>query len=345
MPRVPWYIDENARHEAPTMRLLAYMGLAGREGVMGPDHLKVTALTTPGPQIQVAPGAFGVLNRASGGAFEAYVDKVGAAMVKDVNPTDATVGGRTDLVIARILNPYVSESGSSIPTPADPENGPYWDIQVIEGVSPNINSVTAHNPNWSAIPLARIVRPANTGIVQQNNIIELRSLVDLSGERLIIIDNPPPTPPPIASAIWTNTMHFPTVTELDDDTTAWTDWPANAYWDVPIPSWAAEVDIFGSFNPQFDNDVWGELRLNFGGNPGPAIMFDENVSPLQQYPGPQQVNIPLGGTYTIPSNQRGKVVRMKLQAHFLDPSNHRGDLATRNGVYLSVFLSFKRYPY
>jgi hypothetical protein len=345
MVRVPWYIDANAVHNPPTMRMLAYMALAGREGVLGGPDLKVTALTTPGPQVQIAPGSFGILNRSVGGSYEAYCDKLSAALTRDVNPTDATVGGRTDLVIARVLNPYVSESGSNIPLPADPAAGPYWDVQVIEGVTPNINSVQAHNPNWSAIPLARIVRPPNTGIVQQNHIVELRSLVDLSGERIIIIDNPPPDPPPIAQAYYTNNLHFPTYSEFDHTVTAWTDWPSGAWFDVPIPSWAVEVDIDSFFNPQFDNDVWGEFRTNWGGNAGPSTMFDLNVSWQQQNPGPQQMTQPILGTYTIPANQRGKIVRVKLQVRNLDPSNHAGDLSTRNGVYWKLNLNFKRTPY
>lgn len=345
MARIPWYIDASAIHQPATMRMLAYMALAGREGVLGQDHLKVTALSTPGAAIQVAPGAFGALNRAQGGEFEAYCDKLPSSYQVAVPATDATVGGRTDLVIARVLNPYVSESGSSIPIPASPAEGPYWDVQVVTNVAPNTNSIRSTNPNYSAITLARIVRPINTGVVQPGHIVDLRSLVDLSGERIIIIDNPPPSPPPISTALWTNSLHFPTVTAFSYNTTAWTDWPATAFFDVPIPSWAVECDIFGSFNPQYTDDVWGEARLMFGTTAGPAVMYDENVTAGQTVNGPQQLVIPMSGTYAIPTDQRGKVVRVKLQNRALAPGDHPGNLGTRNGVYLQLQLSFKRYPY
>lgn len=341
MARVPWYIDQAARHDPPTQRTLAYMALGGRDGVLGTLDLAIRPQTTPAASILALPGAFGVVSTHVGGAYEAYLDKLSVAETRAVSPTGAAA--RTDLVIARVENPYVSGTGLWA-TPAQPADGPYWDIVVIEGVSANINSVKAWNSQWTAITLARITRPANTGIVSATDIVDLRSLVDLGGERIIIIEAPPVTPPPIAQPIFTESFHCSAVVNLASTQTAWIDYPAAATFQVPIPSWAVECDILGSFNPQFDNTIWGEVRLNFGGTAGPAIMFDMNVVPGQTTPGPQQVTIPLAGTYAIPSAQRGKIITMKLQAHMLSPGTHPGKLSTRNGVYVGVLLGFKKYP-
>lgn len=339
--RVPVLIDAWANHDARSFRALVYAALQGQEGVLLSDHLKITALGTPGAQVRCAPGLFVVRNTAVGGAYESYLDKFGTQIVKDVAATDAS-GPRSDLVIARIKNPYPGGSGTGgWQEPTDKVNGPYWDIDVITGVPATMNNVHVQNATWTAITLARITRPASTGIVTDAHITDLRSLVDLSGERITIISNPPTTAPPVAQQQWTNTKHFSTDTTFAAATTAWTDWPAGANWDVPIPSWAVEVDVIGTFNPQFDNKIYGQARMVFGGNAMSGIVFDENP------PGSawQRVNIPIIGTYAIPSSQRGQIVNMKLQLQNTDPPNHSGNLKTRNGVYLGISLNFKRTPY
>lgn len=339
--RVPWYIDAAARHRARTMRLLAYNAVNGQEGVLGADHLRVQALGTPGAQVQVLPGAFSVLARHVGGSFEAYVDKIDEAQLVSIPATSAA--GRTDLLVLRILNPYVSEVGGSIQQPVSPQDGPYWDIVPIMGVTSGTNHVSAYNPGWSAITLALITRPANTGIVQAGHITQLRNIVAPRSitERIIIApaENPPSTAPPIAHDIWSGTKHLATSSTFASTVTVFTDWPAGAFWDVPIPSWATQLDIFGSSNPTFNNPLWGEARLDFGGNAGPSTVYDE-----QDPNGLAKTVIIFGGSYNVPTTQRGKIVRVKMQHRNIDPANHSGVLTTRNGVNANLILIFKREP-
>src|SRR5580765_3563365 len=161
----PWYIDANARHLAAQQRLLAFNAMLGCEGVLQSDHLAVKDLDTPGASITVDPGAYSILARHSGGAYEAYVGKISVQETVAVNPVGSG-GSRTDLVILRVENPYVSGSGSWV-SPPDPLDGPYAYVRVIEGVTANINHVSAWNNTWSAITLARITRPASTGTILQ----------------------------------------------------------------------------------------------------------------------------------------------------------------------------------
>lgn len=350
MPGTPWVIDQDAQVNAQQARLLAYMATDGQQGVLGNTHLRVSQLGTPGASVQVAPGAFAIRHTGVGGEFESYVGKFGAAETAAVSPTGGSP--RTDLVIARVENPHAVGTGSWA-FPADPAAGPYWHIRVIEGVTPaNLPSVAAWNATWSAIALARITRPASTGIVQDSHITDLRTLVDLSGDRITIIQPPPPTEgggdpppttptvPPIAHDIWTGVLHLSTASTLATGQSAWIDWPAAAKWaEVPIPSWAVECDIFGSFNPQYDDDVYGEVRLMFHTTAGPSVVFDRNTDG-----GWQRDNIPIVGNFQIPAALRGKAVQVKLQAHMLDPGNHDGTLKTRTGVYLGIQLNFKRAP-
>lgn len=351
-PRVPWYIDTLARHRPRTMRLLAYMALAGRQGVLGNTHCRVTALTTPGAAVAVAPGAFGVLNTAVGGEYEAYVDKFGTQLLRDVPATDATPGGRTDLVVLRVENPSAVGTGGSWAIPEDPENGPYWDVRVIPGVTPNINSVVAHNPAWTAIPLARITRPANTGIVQQSHIHDLRSLVDLSGERIIIVDNPPPTPPPIAQTEFGQTDVASSYEELIGTQGAFVNFPNQVAYSVPVPSWAVEMDFQLTCNMYFINNCWGEVRLTMDGSAvaAPVNIFDYNWQPdnIQQA---DMRSLLIAGKAAIPAAKRGKIVEIRPQARFLNnvggsPNSHSASskLMTGRGCVMVARILFKRYP-
>ena len=345
-PRVPAFIDANARHRMRTLRVLCYAALAGREGVLEADDMKVRALSTPGPSITVDPGTFGVLARHVGGDFEAYVDKLPSQLTRGVNPTDAAVGGRTDLVVARVLNPYVTETGVSIPAPASAQDGPYWDIQVIEGVTPNINSVTAWNANMSAIPLARIVRPANTGIVQQSHIVDLRSLVDLSGERIVIIDNPPPDPPPIAQQLWTGVADCTGVTSsYTRSQTSFTNWPAPASWQVPVPSWAKTADVIAIVNPEINGNVYGELQLTLDGTAIEKTPTRYNYNYARTI-GPEQYVTTVMGSFPIPSGKAGKIVNLRMQGRSLsnNASTHPGTMTTHTGCYVHVQINFKRTP-
>lgn len=345
-PRVPWYVDAMARHQGPTMRLLAYMALAGREGVLASDHLQIRALTTPAGKIRAAPGGWGVNNAAPGGQFEAYCDKLPEELTVDVNPT--TSAARTDLVVLRVLNPYGGEAG--VPMPVDDENGPYWDVVVLHGVAPNITSVKAHDPTMSAITLARIQRPANTGIVTQAHITDLRSLVDLSGERIIIYAPSSPTPPPIAQEVFTESTPCQQATTVPSTQTGgFVPFPTNADWDyIPVPSWAVGVDVNVITNPQVTGSVWGTMRLVIrDGSTSEAmgiIPADYDVN-YKGGPGPERFTHLVGGTGIIPPQYRGKVVRMRLEVKSYDGSSaHPGVLAAERGTRVNLWLNFKRYP-
>jgi hypothetical protein len=331
----PWYIDQDARHSPKLARVLGYMGTEGQQGVLDSGHCAVKALGTPGAFVTIDPGVFSILNKASGGSYEAYLDKIDSQITVPVSPTPAAT--RTDLVILRVENPYAGGVGTGTwPIPADPVNGPYWSARVIEGVTPTyITNVTEWNATWTALTLARI-RRTNSSIVQAADIVDLRSLV--SYPRLTIVNNPAPEAPPTAQQIFTSSKEFGTVTTLAKSVTTFTDYPSGGWFDVPIPSWATAVDINGLFTPQFDGSIWAEARLSFGGNAGPSTFADENPpgSPWQR------LAWPLLGSYTVPSNQRGTVVRVQLQIRHLDPPNHTGQLSTRRGVYVSLWLNFKR---
>ena len=147
----------------------------------------------------------------------------------------------------------------------------------------NISDIASWASNWSAITLARIKR-TNSSIVQPADITDLRSLVDLSGQR--IVDDTIAAQPPIAAQIYSNSIHFPVDVTLPYTTTAWTDWPPTANFAVPIPSWAQEVDILGTFNPQTDDDMYGRPGSGSGRAPPTSPRRSRSTRTSSSVPGP-----------------------------------------------------------
>lgn len=352
----PWYIDAEARHFAQQQRLLAYAAVEGKEGVLAVDQLVVADLDTPGGAIQVMPGGYSILAKHTGGAFEAYVGKFTTAEQVTVNPTDSS-GARTDLVVLRVENPYVSGSGVWS-QPVDPLNGPYVHVRVIEGVAAGTNSVQQVDPSWSAIPLARIHRPASTGIVSQSHITDLRSLAKLGGERIIIVEPPPPDEPdppapPIAQPIFfdiineTSSGDDDTIDDDSDGSSGWLNWPEDATWTVPVPSWATSAEVFMQLLGirQEHEGTYGELRvqINNGSVPFPSVTYDFTTDG-EVNEGWRRDPMFTAASVSIPSSLRGKNIRFRAQATIEDDPGQDGVLRWTRGSAAILQVFFKQAP-
>ena len=346
----PWYIDAEARHFAQQQRLLAYAAVEGQEGVLGETHLAVTDLDTPGSSIQVMPGGYSIKARHTGGEYEAYVGKFTTAETVEVNPTDSS-GSRTDLVILRVENPYVAGAGSWA-QPADPLNGPYVHVRVIEGVPANTNSVQAVNTSWSAITLARIVRPANTGIVQQSHITDLRSLAKLGGQRITIIENPPADPPPVAQEVFydiRNETQERDDDRVDDDThgqSGWVSWPEDADWNVPVPSWATHAEIILQLLGirQEGEGTYGQLRVQVNNGTLTTAPVTYDFTTDGQVEGWRRDPMFAVGSEYIPSSLRGRVIRFRSQVTIEDDPGRDGTLKWTRGSAAVLQVVFQRNP-
>ena len=351
-PAVPFYIDAAAEHPASVLRTLAWAAVEGKQGILSPEALAPRALSTPGKGVSIDPGPFAIRAKQPGGQYQSYVDALQVAEFVPVSDVGSS-GPRSDLIIARIENPYAGEPTTW--TPVDPEDGPYRRLVAIEGVPSNINTVTSWNNTWSAIPICRITRPANTGQVLQSHITDLRSLAELGGDRITIevTNNPPATAPPIASQYYTNfnpsagdpnygnpgggsdTVHDYWVAD-----TNWKNWPSVASWDVPIPEWATSMDIeMTVLNAQLlYNDVYARLRMILDGSvvTPPLTIALDYVSEAPRY------NLAFGTAMVIPSSMRGKVVnfRTQLASNYVTP----GRLDAKGGTNSRLAVNFKRVP-
>lgn len=348
----PIYIGaEGAEHKPSQIRLLSYGLTTGVQGVLGNADCAIKALGTPGAAIQAMPGAYNVLARHLGGSYESYAGSFDEAEQVSVSPVGSS-GPRSDLVILRIQDTSVSGSGSW-PTPASAADGPYAYIVVVENVGAtcwDVRQVDPDGDTWSAITLARIDRPANTGIVSQSHITDLRSLAALGGTRLVVIENPPVTVPPIAQEVFARSTKCNANDTLKDNETSWKDWPQQANWQVPVPEWARTVSVMMTGTPASRSHVWAEIRLNIDGTALSPREVDLNLAEdtaINVY----RAVIPYGGVYTVPQAARGRVVTVKVQAH----SAYAGtgitlltadapDSDGKAGCYFDAWLLFQRNP-
>ena len=346
----PWYIDAEARHHAQQQRLLAYAAVEGQEGVLGEQHLAVRALDTPGGAVRVMPGGYSILAKHTGGGFEAYVGKFVEQETVTVNPTDSS-GPRTDLVVLRVENPYVVGAGTWS-QPADPLNGPYVHVRVIEGVPAGTNDVSTVNASWSAITLARIYRPANTGIVDQSHITDLRSLAKLGGGRVTLPpeeENPPA--PPIAQAIFFDVRNSGGVGDdtdsLDvDPSSTFHNWPDSADWDVPVPSWATGADVYLHLTGirQDNGGTWGQLRVQIadGGAHTTPVVYDFTSD--GEIEGWTRHNLIAASSEYIPSALRGQVQRFRCQARVDGREDSDAYIRWMRGSAAILQVVFKQSP-
>jgi hypothetical protein len=346
----PWYVGADGALMPPSAsRLLSYGLTTGKQGVLGTTDCAIKELGTPGPYIQAMPGAYNVMAKHLGGSYESYAGSFDEAETVAVSNVGSG-GSRRDLVVLVIMDTSVSGSGSwdDPPSAAD---GPYAAIEVIEGVGTTVWDVSqagAPYNTWSAITLARIDRPASTGIVDQSHITDLRSLAALGGTRTVIVDAP--DPPPIAQEVFAVSTNCNNNHQLLLSNTSYIDWPSQANWQVPVPEWARKVSVMMTGTPASAAHAWGEIRLNFAGTALSPREFDINNAPdgaVNVY----RANLHYGGVYTVPEAARGDVVTVKVQAKSnITPGSTRMLIADKvdvdgsAGCYFDLWLLFQRTP-
>lgn len=227
---VPWAIGGGSKLQAEMLRLVAWMNLGGNEGVFSSTDLEVKPLSVPGTGIRVMPGACGILNRALNASKEAYLARLFAQDLVDINPTGAGVG-RSDLIIARIENPYISGEPWNLPEPEDRDDGPYVFTRVIEGVPSNTKTVAELGLGYSAIPLARVDIPASTGTIIPAYLTDLRTVVNpfTGGVQGPGSGGGTTNPPPDGSLGISDTDPIP--------------FPFSSPWQLTIPPQATHADI------------------------------------------------------------------------------------------------------
>ncbi|MER8103301.1 hypothetical protein [Kitasatospora sp. NPDC094016] len=291
---VPWFLEGSAEHSSAIARLLAYNAVGGAEGVIGPADLRVRALAAPGQQVEVLTGACSILNRAAGAQYEAYAGRMISIDKIPITPTGPTP--RSDLIIARVENPYLM--GETWQQPSNPAAGPYIFTRVISGVPAGTTSVRQVRPGDSAIALARIDLPPNTSSVLPAHIKDLRRVAR------------PRTDDRIYTVIGCGYSYI----EPTDRTPK--NWPEQANWTIDIPEWAVTAIITTNLSGLrlSNNNVYAQMRHVFAGIAGSNSELDDDGGG-----GFRRADKLLADRYSIPAALRGTTQPLLVQTTALDP--------------------------
>lgn len=172
-----WFFGGGAEHTPESARRALYASTSGAEGVGAINDLKVLPLAVPGAGVRVSIGSALIRSRYVGGETQTYMGTVYEQETVSTTPTGSG-GGRNDLVVMRVEDPYAAGSPYSPPSEPERATAPYIHIRVISGVpagTKRLQDVPGYQ-NDTAIALARIVFPASTGTVTSAMIVDLREM-------------------------------------------------------------------------------------------------------------------------------------------------------------------------
>jgi hypothetical protein len=282
-------VEGGAQHSASLARKFAFAALGGQEGIIGSADLEVRALAVPGPQIRAYPGLAGILNRAAGYKNELYLASLVTEDVVNIAATSAA-GPRSDMIIARIENPY--PTGEPWPDPTDPKVGPYVRTAVLSNVPNTAVTIPATYAGQSAIPLARIDMPTSTATVAQSYITDLRFMA------------------PVLRSSQRTMLQVGAGDTLFED--VYTIWPFALNLPTKIPAWATKasinIAITGSRMPV--GSARGDIRAGLGTLKTQTNVFDlSNTSS-----GEDRDDVHCGGSVSIPASMRGTTANVYAEA-------------------------------
>ncbi|MCZ0983963.1 hypothetical protein O1L60_45195 [Streptomyces diastatochromogenes] len=301
-------LTNGATHSAQTFRMMIRDLARGSEGVTEGNDLKVTPLTVPAGGVLVGDGSGIVRGRAASwqGHYTAY--NIGTAVV-NIAPTGATA--RTDMVVLRVLDPEYEGN-------KDPATDPVVFFDVVSGVSATATTPPA---GYSAIPLARIALPANTGTVTAAMITDLRRICNPRKDRTLY-------------------SVFPsTASDLTYSDNKWHNWPSVATWNVAVPSWAvsARVMITIAGLRLTKADVFARMQTVLGTGSA-AILGQDTYIDDDQGNGTRRNTVVLGDNLAIPVAMRGTTQRLTIQTYMYKAPT--GDLRVDGGTSLFADVEF-----
>lgn len=151
-----------------------YSATSGGNGVSSPTAMKVEAQTAPDGTVRIRPGGSSVVSTYPGQGGQSYFSPEFRSKTLTVPPTGSSSGGRTDLIVRRVLDPdheaHPEHSGEMTEEAAQDLDFQWYEL--IQGADASTKLSYPH------VKLAEIRRPANTTIVNTSHIVDLRELAD-----------------------------------------------------------------------------------------------------------------------------------------------------------------------
>lgn len=256
----PWVVTD-ADISPEMARLVAYTASGGAEGIIEPPDLRVRALSTPGNRVRVAPGGALLRNRYSGGGQQTYALRNAVQHESPIITATGSSGGRTDLVVARVLDPNYEGSA-----PPDPNDFQYARTEIIEGVPSNTRSALDLNLNFPAIALARINIPSSTATITNSMITDLRHVANPRKDRQLIV----------------RPLYRDEEFRLNRLSPNSQQWPNLDLGDLRIPEWAERVRILatwaGVYLDRAGGPSHGRIWVRFGSSEDPEGFDTQHTS-------------------------------------------------------------------
>lgn len=298
---VPLFMGgDEVEHSSELLRTLVWAIFRGQEGYLTSVAGRCKTRLTPGEGVRLLPGPFVINSRYAGGQLQAYLMRI----INDEDvPTTAVPPGfpggfRYDLVVCNVEDPYPSD-GVQWPLPQDADVrrlGPYWRPRVIENVPSNcvsLEQIPVNHPSgarsWTALPSARLKRPANTATVTNdmitplNPVLNLVSGVSITDEMFDQLEDMISDVQDKVGDIASGKIPIPGEyvrrrgctdgsNRLLYTETAFKTFPKEGAFDVMIPTWATHAEIFavissvwqGATAANMRAHVYGESRIRIG---------------------------------------------------------------------------------
>lgn len=311
MAQVTWAVT-GGKFTADSARAEAFNQSGGGRGVSLPGDLKVTALSTPGPFVNVAPGGATFPAGYPGAPGQSY-STLETAQVQVPVAATGSGGSVTKYLVQRVTDPQFEGS-----VPADPINHEYVTYEWLP-----LSAVTG-TPTVPLVILARLIQPANTATITNAMLTDYRKLVRPHTERHVRMSGPTPEQqmPAGLGGIWPD--YRP---------------------QIFVPEWATHLDLIVHLVSvgHRNGAVNGQLTVTLGdppvGNPLQVRAANAGID-LDLPPGAGvRVGLMCGGSGPIPAGMRGGTFSLGTEAI---KQSGAGNLWTVNGTQVIYDVTFKQ---
>ncbi|MFE1558361.1 hypothetical protein ACFW6V_25715 [Streptomyces sp. NPDC058734] len=276
----PPLLVHGGTHAARAFRMMVRDLSHGAQGITEGDDLKVTQLATPGTGVRVGDGSAVIRGAMAWGQGSYTQYNVGFHSVP-IAPTG--VSPRSDLLVLRVEDPEYEGV-------RNPERDDIGYFHVIPNVSANMVTPPA---GMTAVALARIDLPANTRIVTDSMIKDVRTIANPRRERQLH------TASPGEDQNWAGNKG------------SWVDWPPTANFEIRVPDWARRARIVMTVSGlQVLGSIWGSTAFRLGAVQGQAIQIDDGSS-IRGGDASVRISAISADTIDIPAEMRGTSQRLQ----------------------------------
>lgn len=284
-------------YPAELFRAQHYDATSGGNGVGSPTALKVSAQPAPDGTVRISPGGATIRSTYPGAEGQSYHAQNFQPYTLTVPPRGSG-GERHDLVILRVCDPqydvHPDHPGGEI-SEEEAADYDFWWFELHQGRAANTTF------DFPFVPLAHIRRPANTTIVTDDHIVDLRQMAN------------PKT--------W---LHMRANQLLDAETEyvySETDvWPEDATQYVRFPEWATRLHVsatWGTIRSHHEhgdsgNPANGSVQVRFNHPDGDRYHTQASLWNFSGDQDSERISVVLGDNRPIPAKYRGELVRVEM---------------------------------